>query len=225
MAWPALNFNAKIAQQTFLDIFSGLLFKVVWNTKNVRYLTLQWGEFNNSDGIGIPCVSFTAKLYKNHRFNSVEKIYVYIYLIFAEMYCKSKEHGKRLNKQKVIPKGYIKYFFRNNSFFSGSALVVLCNLESCLETQFIYILIKLHISILLTKLWNGTDISYKLSTSFWRKHVIPIWRTQFRHPYNELFEFNILFKYKYVFLCSIFSPLFFIATVKINSCSELIIFT
>ena len=38
------------------------------------------------------------KLYKYHRFNSVEKIYVYIYLIFAEMYCNSKEHGKRLNK-------------------------------------------------------------------------------------------------------------------------------
>ena len=114
---------------------------------------------------------FTSKLYKNHRFNSVEKIYVYIYLIFAEMYCKSKEHGKRLNKQKVIQKGYIKYFFQNNPFFAGSALVVLCNLESCLETQFIYILIKLYISILLTKLWNETDISYKLSTTFWRKHV------------------------------------------------------
>ena len=135
---------------------------------------------------------FTSKLYKNHRFNSVEKIYVYIYLIFAEMYCKSKEHGKRLNKQKVIQKGYIKYFFQNNPFFAGSALVVLCNLESCLETQFIYILIKLYISILLTKLWNGTDISYKLSTTFWRKHMIPIWRTQFRHPYDELYEFNIL---------------------------------
>ena len=117
---------------------------------------------------------FTSKLYKNHRFNSVEKIYVYIYLIFAEMYCKSKEHGKRLNKQKVIQKGYIKYFFQNNPFFAGSALVVLCNLESCLETQFIYILIKLYISILLTKLWNGTDISYKLSTTFWRKHMIPM---------------------------------------------------
>ena len=28
--WPALNFNAKIAQQTFRDIFAALLFKVVW---------------------------------------------------------------------------------------------------------------------------------------------------------------------------------------------------
>ena len=104
-ARPALNFNAKIAQQTFLDIFSRLLFKLVWKHQK-RYITpftvSPPGEFNDyklkiSKPFDVFCDSFHLLPYlylqglgllnkvlgrglgKNHWFNS-EKGYVFIFI-------------------------------------------------------------------------------------------------------------------------------------------------
>ena len=72
---------------------------------------------NEEPTISTICLCFYSKVIRKSSVQfSWEEMYVYIYLIFAEMYCKSKEHWKRLNKQKVIRKGYIKYVFNKNPF-------------------------------------------------------------------------------------------------------------
>ena len=129
--------------QKLLNKLSAIFFqhfysKLCGNIKNVSgRILINSGVYcipkrpNEEPTISTICLCFYSKVTRK---SSVqfrwEEIYVYIYLIFAEMYCKGKEQGKRLNKQKVIWKGYIKYVFYPKSLSPSSfALVVYVTLN------------------------------------------------------------------------------------------------